>query len=146
MPTWVKVVLIVVLVGFVVLVAGIIVAARWVKQRGASLKEEGQAVMAEARAFGQGKDGEACIAEAFKRLETAPGFIGEAKVKMFLQTCLGAANVAPETCEGVPRMSEIMRSAQWSLDECARRGHANSQRCTRLIGAVQAHCEMARRQ
>lgn len=140
MPTWVKVVLIVVLVGFVLLVAGVVIAARWVKQRGASFQKEGKAVIEEARAFGQGKEGEACIAESFRRLDTASGFIGEAKVKIFLQNCLATANVPPETCANVPPMSEIMRSAQWTLDECARRGRPNNPRCTRLIPALQVHC------
>lgn len=145
MPTWVKVVLIVVLVGFVVLAAGIVIAARWVKSRGAALKEQGKAVIAEGKAFGQGKDGEACVAEALNRLKTAPGFIGEAKVKVFLQHCLSTATVAPETCEGVPSPTEIMDTARWTLDECAKRGLANNQRCTRLIGALQVHCELMKR-
>ena len=145
MPTWVKVVLIIVVVGFIVLVAGIVIAARWMKSQGAVLKEQGEAVMAEAEAFGKGKDGEACMAEALNRLKTADGFLGEAKTKIFLQHCLSAATVAPETCAGVPSPTEILKSASWTLDECAKRGWANDQRCTRLIGALQVHCEMRKR-
>jgi hypothetical protein len=146
MPTWVKVVLIVVLVGFVVLVAGVVIAARWVKSRAGSLKEEARVVMAEAEAFGKGKDGEACVVEALTRLKTAPGFIGQAKVKVFLQHCLSTATVAPEMCEGVPLATDLIDSARWTLDECAKRGWPNNQPCTQLIGAVQIHCEMMKRQ
>jgi hypothetical protein len=85
------------------------------------------------------------VAEALNRMKTADGFIGEAKTKMFLQHCLRTATVAPQTCEGVPAPMELMKSANWMRDECARRGHANDQRCVRLIGAVQVHCAMAKR-
>jgi hypothetical protein len=140
MPTWVKVVLIIVLVGFVVLVAGVIVAARWVRSRGESLKEEGKALVAEAREFGRGKDGEACLAESFTRLKACDGFICEAKVKIFLQGCLETATVSPEFCAGVPPPSEIMKTVRYQLAECERRGMANSKPCTRLMGGVQAYC------
>lgn len=145
MPTWVKVVLVVVGVGFLLLVIGIVVAARWVKSRGAQLQEQGKAVIAEAEAFGKGKDGEACMAEALNRLKSAEGFIGEAKTKVFLQHCLQAATVAPEMCEGVPAPTEIMKSASWTLAECERRGWPNNQRCARLVGALQVHCAMPKR-
>jgi hypothetical protein len=144
MPTWVKVVLIVVLVGFVLLVAGVLIAARWVKGQAAQLEKQGKATIAEARAFGEGKDGEACIAESLTRLKSASGFIGEAKVKVFLQHCLETATVSPATCEGVPEPAEIMDSARWTLAECGRRGFGNDQRCGRVLGALQVHCESTR--
>jgi hypothetical protein len=140
MPTWVKVLLIVIVVAFVVMAIGIVFAARWVKQRGAALQSEGKVVIAEARAFGEGKDGEACVAESMTRLERAAGFIDEAKVRVFLQHCLETANVAPETCRGVPRPDEILKSARWSIDESARRGRANDQRCTRVLQELVQHC------
>jgi hypothetical protein len=144
MPTWVKVVLIVVLVGFAVLVAGIVIAARWVKSQGPAIEQAGKAATAEGKAFGQGKDGEACIAESFRRQKVATGFLGQAKVNMFLQHCLDAATVAPEMCQGVPKPTAIMDSIRWKSDECARRGRANDQACLQLISALQMHCEMKR--
>lgn len=145
MPTWVKVVLVVVIVGFLLLVAGVVIFARWMKSQRTRLQEQGKAAIEEAETFGKGKDGEACVAEALNRLKTADGFIGEAKTKIFLQHCLQTATVAPQTCEGVPAPTEILKTAQWTLDECARRGLANNQRCARLIGALQVHCAMAKR-
>jgi hypothetical protein len=141
MPTSVKVLLIVFAVGFVVLVIGIIVAARWVKQRGESLKNEGVAVIAEARAFGEGKDAEACIAESMSRLDRASGFLGEPKVRMFLRHCLQAANVTPEACAGVPKREEILKTVSWSFGECAKRGKPNDRPCTRVLLALQQRCE-----
>jgi len=140
MPTWVKVVLIIFLVGFVVLVAGIIIAARWVRSQGASLQTEGKALMAEAQEYGKGKDGEACVDESFRRLKTCNGFICEARVKIFLQACLPSATVPPEFCEGVPKPSEIMATVRYQLGECEKRGMTNDKPCTRLIAGVQAYC------
>lgn len=140
MPTWVKVVLIIFLVGFVVLVAGIIIAARWVRSQGASLQEEGKVLMAEAEEFGKGKDGEACLDESFRRLKACNGFICEAKVKVFLQGCLSSATVPPEFCQGVPKPTEIMATVRYQLAECEKRGMASNKPCTRLISGVQAHC------
>lgn len=144
MPTWVKVVLIIVLVGFVLLVAGIIVAARWVKSQAPAIEQAGKDATAEAKAFGEGKDGEACIAESFRRQKVAKGFLDQAKVNMFLQQCLDVATVAPQTCQGVPEPSAIMDSIRWKSDECARRGRANDQACLQLISALQMHCAMER--
>ena len=142
MPTWVKVVLAIVIVGFVLLVAGIIVAARWVKSQAPAL----DVAMKEAEAFGKGKDGEACIAETLNRLRASDGIVAETKTKLFLQHCLASATVAPETCQGVPGLTEFMKLGQWSVDECKRRGWANDQRCIRVIGAVPAHCGTMNRQ
>ncbi|HYC88481.1 MAG TPA: hypothetical protein VEO54_04650 [Thermoanaerobaculia bacterium] len=144
MPTWVKVILIIVLVGFAVLVAGIVIAARWVKSQGPAIEQAGKDATAEAKAFGQGKDGEACIAESFRRQKAATGFLDQAKVNIFLQQCLDVATVAPETCKGVPEHTAIMDSVRWKSEECARRGRANDQACLQLISALQVHCAMER--
>lgn len=140
MPTWVKVVLVVVVAGFLALVAGVIVAARWVRSQGATLQEKGKAVAEEAEAFGRDQEPEACVAESLIRLKACDGFICEAKIKIFLTTCLQAANDKSELCSGVPPPTEIMQSARWQLAECERRGWGNNQRCTRTISAVQLHC------
>lgn len=140
MPTWVKVVLVVVLAGFAILAVGIVVAARWVRHRGHALMEEGKVVVADAERFGKGKEEEACMTESFARLKACDGFICEAKTKVFLTHCLGAANKSAETCNAVPRRSEIMASVRWQLDECSRRGMPNDQPCTRLLQGLQEYC------
>jgi len=144
MPKWVKVVLIIVVVGFLALVAGVIVAARWVRSQGTNLQEQGKKLAEDALAFGEGKEPEACIAEGLVRLSNCPGFICEAKINVFLAGCLRAANDATELCAGVPPQVEIMATVNWQLEECKRRGWANNQRCTRMLGAVQTHCAQLR--
>lgn len=144
MPTWAKVVLVVVLVGFVAMSVGIVVAARWLRHRGESLAREGRNVMAEAKEFGKGKEPEACMAESLARLKSCDGFICEAKVKTFLVTCLQSAKPADEMCKDVPYSGEIVATVRWQLGECEKRGWTNDQRCTRLVQGLQAHCDNVR--
>jgi hypothetical protein len=143
MPTWVKVVLVVVLVGFAAMAVGLVVAARWLRHRGQSLARETERISVEAEQFGKGKDGEACVTESLARLKNCDGFICEAKMKMFLVTCLNAANTTPETCKGVPNPNELVAGVRWQLAECSRRGFENDQRCTRLVQGLQVHCASA---
>lgn len=141
MPKWVKVVLIIVLVGFIALVAGVIVAARWVRIKGARLQEQGKVLVSEAEEFGRGKEAGVCVAEALRRLQTCPGFICEAKVKVFLTSCLQSADESTELCNGVPSPKELMDGARWQMAECQRRGfEGTDQRCMRTVSTVQIHC------
>jgi hypothetical protein len=140
MPTWVKITLVIVLVGFIGVAIAVIFAARWVKSQGTELQKQTHAVVVEAREFGRGKDGNACMAESLTRVRACGGLICETKVRMFLQNCLYAATVSPQVCAGIPKPTAIIDSAQWQVSECARRGAANDARCVRLIGELQVHC------
>lgn len=141
MPRWVKVVLIVVLVGFVVLVAGVVIAARWVRAKGARLQEQGKVLVTEGENYGRGKEADACVTESLNRLRTCPGFICETKVKVFLTSCFGTANPATELCKGTPPPTELMEGARWQMAECQRRGFSGTdQRCMRTLSTVQVHC------
>jgi hypothetical protein len=122
-----------------------VMAARWIKSRAGTMKEEVGVVITEGEQFGKGKDGEACISESLRRLDAAKGIMQQAKQKIFLQSCLETATVAPEMCRGIPGPTEFMKTAQWQLDECARRGRPNNQGCAQLIGAVQMYCAGERR-
>jgi hypothetical protein len=140
MPTWLKILLLILLVLAVLLGIGVFFGIRWVQSKGGRLRDEGQQVMAEAREFGRGKEANACMSEAFVRLRACDGFICEAKVNVFLKTCLEAAEVPPGFCEGVPRRDEIMAAARWTIDQCSQRGMAGDQPCNRLMRAVQEYC------
>jgi hypothetical protein len=140
MPTWVKVVLIVVLVGFTLLVGGVIVAARWVRSKGETLKEQGKAVVAEAEKFAETHTEAECVTESLNRLRSCPGFICEAKLKVFLTTCLNASEESPELCENVPGPDQLVQGTKWQLAECQRRGWPNNQRCMRMVNTVQVFC------
>jgi len=68
MPTWAKVVLVVVVIGFAVMVVGLVYAGRWVRTQVKSLGETGKAAVEEGQQFGQGRDSEACVVESLARL------------------------------------------------------------------------------
>ena len=139
MPTWVKVVLVIVLVGFVLLIGGAIVAARWVRAKGERLQEQGKVLVSEAEAFGRGNETEACVAESLRRLRTCPGFICETKVNVFLTTCLSVAKPTPGLCTGVPGPMQPLEGAKWQAAECQRRGYPG-ERCMRTMAALQGYC------
>ena len=140
MPTWVKVVLGILLVGLVILLAGAMLAARWVRSRADNLRKQGEVLVAEAKEFGRGKDAEACIGESLTRLRACQGFICEAKTKIFLQNCLEAADVQTEVCSAVPAPTEILATARWQITQCQQRGWGENQRCMRTMGGLQAYC------
>ena len=141
MPTWLKVILIILFIGIAVVALAVFLGVRWLRSHEGELRDQGRAVITEAQDFGRGKDAEACVTEAFARLKRCDGFICEAKTRVFLQQCVSTANVPPAFCNGVPKRSEILATATWALEECARRGLPNDRPCTRLVGGLQEACE-----
>ena len=73
-------------------------------------------------------------------LSRCDGILCEAKTKIFLTKCVAASNVPEGFCASIPKRGEIIATAQWSLAECARRGHGGEQRCTRVITGLQDYC------
>jgi len=144
MPTWAKVVLIVVSVLFLFVVVIGALGYRWAKTHAGELKDDAVKIKAEATEFARGKDANACVAETFARLDRCEGIICEVKSKLFLQACIAASAVPPDFCAPIPKRGEIIATAQWTLAECGRRGRPNDQRCTRVIGALQDYCSSGR--
>ncbi|HYH06334.1 MAG TPA: hypothetical protein VEK11_04655 [Thermoanaerobaculia bacterium] len=140
MPKWAKVLLVVMACGFFLVVGVVLVAVRWVKSNAGEWREQGKAVQAEAVAFGQGKDANACVDEAFARLDRCESLMCEAQSKLFLSSCLRTASKPPDFCQGVPKRDEILAGAKWTIAECARRGFSDNQRCHRVISAIQEVC------
>jgi hypothetical protein len=141
MPKWVKVVIVVVAILFVLAGVAAALAVRWIKRKAVQLQAQGEILVKDAHAFGQGRPAAACVDDTFVRLGQCDGFICEAKTKVFLTACLGAADVPPDFCATVPRRSEILRSATWAAGECAGRNRPGDQRCTRVIAGIQDYCE-----
>ncbi len=141
MPTWLKVVLIVVAVIALLIAAGGFLAYRWVMVHAEELRVEGRQIKAEAAELGRGKEPAACVDEAFARLQRCGSLMCEVKTRVFLTNCVAAADVPPGFCAAIPPHHEIMATARWAVAECARRGHAGDQRCTRMITALQDYCE-----
>src|ERR1051325_1134707 len=141
MPTWLKVILIVLAV-LAALVAGAgFIGYRWVKAHAGELKAQGDKIKADAAAFGKDKTPDACVDETFARLDRCDGIICQTTTKIFLSRCVAASNVPENFCASIPRRDQFIDSAKWALAECARRGRSNDQLCTRFIGGLQDYCE-----
>jgi hypothetical protein len=137
---WQKVLLIIVIAGVAAVLAAGAGMAWWLSANRERLKAVGDAMKTEGAAFGRDHDGEACVAEAFARLDRDSGFVHEAAVKVFLGACLRAAKREPSHCDGVPGSKEIMRTVKWRMGECSRRGREGDQRCARMVAAIQESC------
>ena len=141
MPTWLKVILIIVAVLVVLVAAGGYLGYRWIQTHAGELKAQGEKLKAEAAAFAKDKTPEACIDETFARLSRCDGIICQATTKIFLSRCVAASNVPEGFCASIPQRDHFIDSARWALAECTRRGHRNDQRCTSVIGGLQDYCE-----
>lgn len=90
-------------------------------------------------AFGKGKSQSACVDEAMRRVTVERGIQEEALLRLWLRTCLEAAQ-ADTTCEGVPPPSELMRSVAWAMAQCDAHQLGQDQACVRMVSDVQKHC------
>jgi len=140
MPTWLKVILIILAVLFLGFATVAFLGYRWMKSHAGELRADAAKIKSEATEFARGKDANACVAESFARLDRCDGIVCEVKTKIFLQNCLEVATVPDDLCASVPHRGEIIATAKWTLAECARRGRPNDQRCGRVIGALQDYC------
>ncbi len=144
MPKWLKIVLLIG-GGLVALcLAGGGAVAWWFNVNKGRLMAEGQRVMAEAKEFAQSTDGDGCVKEALRRLDASDGFLAQAEQKVFLRTCLVYTLHRPDFCTNVPKLSDFMTAATWSVANCNERGAKDPQACGRMIQAVMEYCEHER--
>ena len=141
MPTWLKVILIIVAVLVLLIVGAGYVGYRWIRSHKGEFEAQAAQVRKDATAFAEGKDVDACVDETLARVARCDGIICEAKTKLFLSICLEKTGVPREVCAAIPKRTEFVATAKWALAECARRGRPNDQRCTRMIPALQERCE-----
>jgi len=114
----------------------------WLQAHKDELMEKGSSAMHEGDEYGKGKDGNACVDEAVRRLSTTKGILNEATNKVFLESCLRTVTIPAGFCDGIPPRDEIMKSATWALSFCQTRSSTAElhQQCTRLVGAIQERC------
>ena len=143
MPVWLKILLIIFLVGLIIVATAIFVGYRWVKSHEGELREMGAKTEHEGQEFGRGKDAEACVVEGLARTTSCPqmNMVCQVKASVFFQSCLQTATIPPGFCEGVPKQLNIMATVKWQMSECARLGHPNDQRCTRFMTTLQKQCD-----
>ncbi|MBL8612379.1 MAG: hypothetical protein JNL38_33870 [Myxococcales bacterium] len=146
MPTWLKIVLVMVGIGVVGTVAVVGGFAWWLSANKDKLASEGKAAMDEGAAYGRAHSRDECVGEGLRRLEECGevGLMCETTNRIRMEHCIRAAadkpDADPSFCLRVPSRSEIMKSATWANSECARRGKPGSQPCGRLMQGVQQAC------
>src|SRR6266478_10064653 len=79
------------------------------KAMAAELAAKGKVIMAEAEAFGRGKNSDQCIEEAMKRFKAGSGIMQQVEVQVFLASSLKTCSVQPKLCDGIPAEGEIMK-------------------------------------
>jgi hypothetical protein len=136
MPTWAKIILAVVGVIIALFIAAGFIGYNWV------MKNKGQfvAVRGEGVEFGKGKTAAQCIDAAVARLGSGAMMSG-VSARIFVGGCLTTASATEALCATVPPRTEIMRSAQWSFEQCRTRGANDQQGCTQIFQAVVEHCQ-----
>lgn len=113
----------------------------WFKANAERLRDDGQRRIAEGQAFARDTDADGCVNEALARLDVADGFVAQAELKVFLRACLEHTLHRPDFCEGLPRLSELVPAASWSVANCNARGARDTKACGRLMQAVLEFCE-----
>ena len=145
MPTWLKVLLIVVGLLVVLIVAAVVAGVYFGKKYLPQLVETVKQTGGEGQEYGRRTDNEGCVNEAAARHSRAEGFGDMIKNTIFLRTCLDASRPTPGFCDDVPRRFEFMKSAQWQLQQCKRYGLRPEQQCTQIFQQVQQFCEQPHR-
>ena len=148
-----------IVVAIVVVAVGAAIGAGWwwLRAHKDELQRTGKESFRDGAHYGIGKDANACVVEAERRLRhvgSSPvsssvssvsfdGILGEAANKVFLEGCLKASTMPPSFCDGVPKRDDMTASVRWLSTKCATLGDAREP-CTRLLGAVQERCEAPR--
>jgi hypothetical protein len=140
MKSWVKALLVALVVLTVTGVLGVVGVKYWMDANRERLKEMSAHAAKEGKAFGQQTDAEGCLREGMVRLNGKGGFLGQVANKIFLKSCLAVAKRPPEFCGAVPKSDQVVKAATWCYDECRRRKHADSQFCPGVMQTVLEAC------
>lgn len=141
MPTWLKVVLGILLVG-VLLVAGLIGIGYYAwKQHGPQFVANVEQGEKEGRGFGAQTDNQGCVDEGVKRYRDAVGFSELMRDSIFVRSCLGASRETPNFCDDVPGAFEFSKTIQWRKAQCEKYGSPGGAQCGNLFQQVQEYCQ-----
>ena len=141
MPGWLKVLLIILLIGILLVVAVIAAAGFWFYRNKDVLKAKLETITTEARDFGKNTDNQGCVNETISRYKAEPGITSAMSNAIFVRICLDNSRATPGFCEGVPKQREFMKTAQWRKEQCQRAGLASDSYCESLFTPVQQYCE-----
>ena len=118
MPTWLKVLLIILGVIVLAIAATALGGYFWWQNQGEAL----MVTIAEADKFGADKNRPVCMDEAVVRIKRGDGFTEAVKVRLFLKHCLKAAQPVAGFCVTVPAKREIVKSMSWQQEQSQKYG------------------------
>ncbi len=141
MPTWLKVLLVVVLILALLAVGAAALGVYLWRQHGRGFVENTQKTVGEGQEYGKHTDSQGCLDEGLARHTRAQGFGEIIGTNVFLRACLDASRPSPGFCDGVPRQLEFIKSAQWQQQQCDKHGLKMEKQCGQLFSQVQQYCE-----
>jgi hypothetical protein len=146
MPKWLKVVLVLMVMGALGLGTCIGGVAWWATANKDKMVDGVRTARVEGEAFGRAHAKTDCVDDALTHVKSCGpvDFMCEAFTKMRLTSCMSVA-ADDDVCKGAPARSEIVKSALWANAECSRRGEDGSQPCGRLMQAVVEGCDATAR-
>jgi len=141
MPTWLKVLLIILLIGILLVVGVIAAAGFWFYRNKDALVAKTKAIAEDARSFGENSDNQGCVNETISRYKADPGFTSAISNSIFMRICLDKSRDTAGFCDDVPKPREFMKSAQWKKDQCQRADLERDTHCQNLFTPIQQFCE-----
>jgi hypothetical protein len=141
MPTWAKVLIIILVIGLLLVVGVVGAGVYWWSNNKDALIAKGKAVISEGQEAGKTTDNQGCVDLAVKRYKTEPGFSNGVGTSVFLQSCLQASAPTENFCSEVPASTEFMKTAEWQLQQCRNVDLGSDQYCRQLFATVQRFCE-----
>ena len=141
MPGWLKVLLIILLIGILLVVGVIAAAGIWFYRNKDAIQSKINNITTEARDFGKNTDNQGCVNETVSRYKAEPGITSAMSNAIFVRICLDNSRETPGFCESVPKQREFMKTAQWRKEQCQNAGLAGDSYCESLFTPVQQFCE-----
>jgi hypothetical protein len=141
MPTWLKVVLVLLLVGVLGIVALVGVLYYAGKKYGPGIMANVEKGEKDGRGFGEQTDNQGCVDEGVKRYRDAVGFSELMRDSLFVRSCLEASRETPNFCDGVPSAFEFTKTIQWRKAQCEKYDSPGGAQCGNLFQQVQEYCQ-----
>ena len=141
MPGWLKVLLIILVIGILLVVGVIAAAGIWFYRNKDALQTKINDITTEARDFGKNTDNQGCVNETISRYKAEPGFTSVMSNAIFVRICLDNSRATPGFCDAVPKQREFSRTGQWRKEQCQRAGLESDSYCESLFTPVQQFCD-----
>ena len=141
MPGWLKVLLIILLIGILLVVGVIAAGGIWFYRNKDALKAKLDTITTEARDFGKNSDNQGCVNETISRYKAEPGITSAMSNALFVRVCLDSSRATPGFCESVPKQREFTRTVQWRKEQCQRAGLGGDSYCESLFTPIQQFCD-----